>query len=155
MLKKGDKAPNFTLPNKDGENYSLEDFKGKKVVIFFYPKDNTPGCSRQACAFGETMPKFEEKNVHIIGISKDGQESHAKFIEKYSLPFLLLSDENLETIQAYGLWKEKTNFGKTAFGVERTTFLIDEEGIIEKIYRRAKTDTNAQDVLNYLEEAKK
>ena len=151
MLKKGDIAPNFTLPDKDGNMHSLSDFKGKKIVIFFYPKDNTPGCTRQACSFGLNVPKFEEKDVKVIGISKDGKESHAKFIEKYELPFLLLSDEEIKTIGDYGIWKEKTNFGKTAFGVERTTFLIDEDGKIEKIYRRAKPDTNAEEILQYLE----
>ena len=152
MLKKGDIAPNFTLPDKDGTMHSLSDFKGRKIVIFFYPKDNTPGCTRQACSFGLNTPKFEEKDVKIIGISRDSKESHAKFIEKNNLPFLLLSDEEINTIKDYGIWKEKTNFGKTSFGVERTTFLIDEEGKIDKIYRRAKPDTNAEEILKYLED---
>ena len=149
-LTEGNLAPSFTLEDKDGNNHSLEDFKGRKIVIFFYPKDNTPGCTKQACAFGEAMPKFEDKNVQIIGISKDGKKSHANFIEKYNLPFLLLSDETTETIQAYGIWKEKTIFGKTALGIERTTFLIDENGIIEKIFRKPKPEMNAKEILEYL-----
>ena len=147
MLKVGDKAPVFTLQDRTGENVSLSDFWGKKVVIYFYPKDNTPGCTRQACAFAQHFDKFKEKNVSVIGISKDSVESHIKFANKYSLPFLLLSDPNREAIEAYGIWKEKKLYGKVSMGVVRTTFIIDENGDIEKIMPNVKPDTNAEEIL--------
>lgn len=150
MLKVGDKAPVFTLQDRTGENVSLSDFWGKKVVIYFYPKDNTPGCTRQACAFAQHFDKFKEKNVSIIGISKDSVESHIKFANKYSLPFLLLSDPNREAIEAYGVWKEKKLYGKVSMGIVRTTFIIDENGYIEKIMPNVKPDTNAEEILSYL-----
>lgn len=147
MLKVGDKAPVFTLQDRTGENVSLSDFWGKKVVIYFYPKDNTPGCTRQACAFAQHFDKFKEKNVSVIGISKDSVESHIKFANKYSLPFLLLSDPNREAIEAYGVWKEKKLYGKVSMGIVRTTFIIDENGYIEKIMPNVKPDTNAEEIL--------
>ena len=150
MLKVGDKAPVFTLQDRTGENVSLSDFWGKKVVIYFYPKDNTPGCTRQACAFAQHFDKFKEKNISVIGISKDSVESHIKFANKYSLPFLLLSDPNREAIEAYGVWKEKKLYGKVSMGIVRTTFIIDENGYIEKIMPNVKPDTNAEEILSYL-----
>lgn len=150
MLKVGDKAPVFTLQDRTGENVSLSDFWGKKVVIYFYPKDNTPGCTRQACAFAQHFDKFKEKNVSVIGISKDSVESHIKFANKYSLPFLLLSDPHREAIEAYGVWKEKKLYGKVSMGIVRTTFIIDENGYIEKIMPNVKPDTNAEEILSYL-----
>jgi peroxiredoxin Q/BCP len=138
------------LQDRTGENVSLSDFWGKKVVIYFYPKDNTPGCTRQACAFAQHFDKFKEKNVSVIGISKDSVESHIKFANKYSLPFLLLSDPNREAIEAYGVWKEKKLYGKVSMGIVRTTFIIDENGYIEKIMPNVKPDTNAEEILSYL-----
>ena len=149
MLQTGMKAPDFTLENKNGENVALSDFVGKKVVLYFYPKDNTPGCTRQACAFASSYPGFKEKNVEVIGISRDGTESHRRFSEKYSLPFILLSDPNLEAIKAYGVWQEKKLYGKVSMGVVRTTFIIDENGIIERIMPKVKPDTNALEILEY------
>ena len=149
MLQTGMKAPDFTLENKNGENVALSDFVGNKVVLYFYPKDNTPGCTRQACAFASSYPGFKEKNVEVIGISRDGTESHRRFSEKYSLPFILLSDPNLEAIKAYGVWQEKKLYGKVSMGVVRTTFIIDENGIIERIMPKVKPDTNALEILEY------
>ncbi|MBE6598169.1 MAG: thioredoxin-dependent thiol peroxidase [Ruminococcaceae bacterium] len=147
MLEIGMKAPEFTLPDKDGSLVSLSDFRGKKVVLYFYPKDNTPGCTRQACAFGESYNAFREKNAEVIGISRDSAASHGKFADKYALPFILLSDPELTAIQAYGVWQEKKLYGKTSMGVVRTTFVIDEEGIIRRIMPKVKPDTNAAEVL--------
>lgn len=143
-------APEFTLVDKDGKSVSLSDFLGKKVVLYFYPKDNTPGCTRQACAFATAYSKFEKKNAVVVGISKDSVFSHEKFAEKYDLPFILLSDPELLAIQAYGVWQEKKLYGKTSMGVVRTTFLIDEQGKIVKIMSKVKPDTNAADVLMLL-----
>lgn len=153
MLETGMKAPDFTLQDKDGRSVSLSDFAGKKVVLYFYPKDNTPGCTRQAQAFGAAYEQLKSKNVEVIGISKDSIASHQKFAEKYELPFLLLSDPELSAIQAYGVWQEKKMYGKTSMGVVRTSFLIDEQGKIEKIMPKVKPDTNAQEILSYLENA--
>ena len=150
MLEAGMQAPAFTLADKDGKTVSLSDFLGKKVVLYFYPKDNTPGCTRQACAFAAAYSAFEAKNAVVIGISKDSVSSHEKFAEKYNLPFILLSDPELQAIQAYGVWQEKKLYGKTSMGVVRTTFLIDEEGKIMKIMPKVKPDTNAADVLALL-----
>lgn len=150
MIEVGIKAPNFTLKDKDEKNVSLSDFLGKKVVLYFYPKDNTPGCTRQACAFAGAYAGFKQKDVVVIGVSKDSVASHQKFAEKYNLPFILLSDPDGEVISAYAVWKEKTMFGKTALGVVRTTFIIDEKGIIEKVMPKVKPDTNAADILAYL-----
>ncbi len=150
MIEVGTKAPNFTLNDKDGNAVSLSNFLGKKVVLYFYPKDNTPGCTRQACAFAGAYAGFRQKDVVVIGVSKDSVASHQKFAEKYSLPFILLSDPDGEAIGAYGVWKEKTMFGKTALGVLRTTFIIDENGVIEKVMPKVKPDTNAAEILEYL-----
>ncbi len=150
MLTVGSKAPNFSLPNAKGETVSLSDFIGKKVVLYFYPKDNTPGCTRQACAFAGAYNQFLQKNIQVIGISKDSIASHQKFAEKYSLPFILLSDKELTAIQAYGVWQEKKMCGKTGMGVVRTTFIIDEQGNIQHIMPKVKPDTNAQEILDLI-----
>ena len=147
MLEIGMKAPNFTLKDKNGNDVSLSDFIGKKVVLYFYPKDNTPGCTRQACAFAGAYKQFEAKGVEVIGISKDSVASHVKFAEKYDLPFVLLSDPDRVAIEAYGVWQEKKMYGKVTFGVVRTTFIIDENGNIEKVMPKVKPDTNAADIL--------
>jgi len=147
MLKIGMKAPEFTLSDKDGRSVSLSDFLGKKVVVYFYPKDNTPGCTRQACAFAGAYSEFQEKGVEVIGISKDSVASHVKFAEKYNLPFTILSDPELLAIKAYGVWQEKKLYGKVSMGVVRTTFIIDEMGNIEKIMPKVKPDTNAAEIL--------
>ena len=147
MLEIGMKAPNFTLKDKNGNDVSLSDFLGKRVVLYFYPKDNTPGCTRQACAFAGAYKQFEAKGVEVIGISKDSVASHVKFAEKYDLPFILLSDPDRIAIEAYGVWQEKKMCGKVSMGVVRTTFIIDEDGNIEKVMPKVKPDTNAADIL--------
>lgn len=150
MLQVGMQAPAFMLADKDGKMVSLSDFFGKKVVLYFYPKDNTPGCTRQACAFASAYSEFEKKNAVVIGISKDSVSSHEKFAGKYNLPFILLSDPELQSIQAYGVWQEKKLYGKTSMGVVRTTFIIDEQGKIIKVMPKVKPDTNAAEVLEIL-----
>ena len=150
MLEVGMKAPEFTLCDKDGNEVSLGDHLGKKVVLYFYPKDNTPGCTRQACAFAGSYEAFKKKNVAVIGISRDPVEAHRRFAEKYGLPFILLSDPERKAIEAYGVWQEKKNYGKVSFGVVRTTFIIDEDGVIERIMPKVKPDTNAAEILEYL-----
>lgn len=150
MLEVGTKAPDFKLQDKDGKEVSLSDFIGKKVVLYFYPKDNTPGCTRQACAFAGLYNEFQKKGVEVIGISKDSVASHMKFAEKYNLPFILLSDSELSAIKAYGVWQEKKMYGKVTMGVVRTTFIIDENGNIEKIMPKVKPDTNAAEILELL-----
>ena len=150
MLEIGMKAPDFTLQDKDGRAVSLSDFLGKRVVLYFYPKDNTPGCTRQACAFAGAYSEFQNRGVEVIGISRDSVSSHVKFAEKHGLPFILLSDPELCAIQAYGVWQEKKLYGKVSMGVVRTTFLIDAEGKIEKIMPRVKPDTNAAEILSQL-----
>ena len=150
MLEIGMKAPEFTLTDKDGKSVSLSDFSGKKVVLYFYPKDNTPGCTRQACAFAGAYGEFAKRGVEVIGVSKDSVASHVKFAEKYSLPFVLLADPELEAIKAYGVWQEKKLYGKVSFGVVRTTFIIDENGVIEKVMPKVKPDTNAAEILEIL-----
>ena len=147
MLEVGMKAPNFTLQDKNGNPVSLADFLGKKVVLYFYPKDNTPGCTRQACAFGAAYAQFRAKGVEVIGVSKDSVASHQKFAEKYELPFVLLSDPKLEAIEPFGVWQEKKMCGKVGMGVVRTTFLIDENGVIAKVMPKVKPDTNAEEIL--------
>lgn len=151
MLEIGTKAPNFTLMDKDGNAVSLSDFLGKRVVLYFYPKDNTPGCTRQACAFAASYDKFWSMDTVVIGISKDSVSSHQKFAEKYNLPFALLSDPDLTAIQAYDVWKEKKQYGKVSMGVVRTTYVIDRQGNIEKGMPKVKPDTNAAEILEYLE----
>ncbi len=147
MLQPGAIAPDFTLPNQDGVPVSLRDFRGKQVVLYFYPKDNTPGCTRQACAFAGAYGEFAALDAVVIGISKDSPASHQRFAEKYDLPFLLLADPELTAIQAYGVWQEKKLYGKVSMGVVRTTFLIDREGRIQKVMPKVKPDTNAAEVL--------
>ena len=151
MLEVGTKAPDFTLPDKNGNSVSLKDFAGKKVVLYFYPKDNTPGCTRQACAFAQNYEEFKNRDVAVIGVSKDSAASHVKFAEKHDLPFILLSDAELQAIQAYDVWKEKKVCGKVGMGVVRTTYVIDEQGVIEKAMPKVKPDTNAADILAYLD----
>ena len=154
MLDAGIKAPDFTLQDKNGENVSLSDFKGQKVVVYFYPKDNTPGCTRQACAFAAKYEEFQKNNVVVIGISRDSTASHQKFASKHDLPFILLSDPELTAIQAYDVWKEKKMYGKVSMGVVRSTYMIDENGVIEKVMPKVKPDTNAEEILSYLEKDK-
>ncbi|MGN0372579.1 MAG: thioredoxin-dependent thiol peroxidase [Enterocloster sp.] len=151
MLLKGTEAPDFTLQDKDGKEITLSDFRGKKVVLYFYPKDNTPGCTRQACAFAAAYKGFREKDVTVIGISRDSVKSHANFAAKHELPFILISDPELKAIQAYDVWKEKKLYGKVSMGVVRTTYVIDEQGMIEQVFEKAKPDTNAQEILEYLD----
>ena len=148
MLEVGSQAPDFTLQNQDGEAVSLSDYKGKKVILYFYPKDNTPGCTKQACGFAENYPQFVEKGAVVLGISKDSVKSHKKFQEKYHLPFTILSDEELKVIQAYDVWKEKNMYGKKVMGVVRTTYLIDEDGIIIKAFDKVKAADNPTQMLN-------
>ena len=150
MLAVGVKAPDFTLEDKNGELISLSQYLGKKIVLYFYPRDNTPGCTRQACAFAQSYEAFRTKDVVVIGISKDSVASHQKFAEKYELPFILLSDPKLQAIQAYDVWQEKKNYGKVSMGVVRTTYVIDENGVIEKVMPKVKPDTNAAEILAYL-----
>ena len=150
MLEIGMKAPDFTLKNKEGKEVSLSDYLGKRVVLYFYPKDNTSGCTKQACAFANAYSEFSTLNTEVIGISKDSVNSHMNFAEKYNLPFVLLSDPKLEAITAYGVWQEKKMCGKVGMGVVRTTFIIDENGNIEKIMPKVKPDTNAAEIIQYL-----
>jgi peroxiredoxin Q/BCP len=147
MLEIGMKAPDFTLEDQNGNAVSLSDFAGKKVVLYFYPKDNTPGCTRQACAFAAAYEGFKAKDVVVIGVSKDSVASHRKFAEKHGLPFVLLADPELQAIQAYGVWQEKKLYGKVSMGEVRTTFLIDDAGNIAKIMPKVKPDTNAAEIL--------
>ena len=150
MLEKGMKAPDFTLSDKDGNPVSLSDFRGKKVVLYFYPKDNTPGCTRQACAFAASYDAFRNNNVAVIGISRDSVASHVKFAEKYNLPFVLLSDPERTAIEAYGVWQEKKMAGKVGMGIVRSTYLIDENGVIEAVMPKVKPDTNAAEIIEML-----
>ena len=150
MLETGMKAPDFTLKNQENDPVSLSDFLGKKIVLYFYPKDNTPGCTRQACAFAASYEQFKAQDVVVIGISKDSVASHLKFAQKHELPFILLSDPELQAIQAYDVWKEKKLYGKISMGVVRTTYIIDEQGNIEKVMPKVKPDTNAGEILAYL-----
>ena len=150
MLEKGTKAPEFSLPDENGEIRNLSDYKGKKLILYFYPRDNTPGCTKQACGFANLYPQFSEKDVEIIGISKDSVASHKKFKEKYSLPFTILSDTELKIIQAYDVWKEKKLYGKTSMGIVRTTYLIDENGVIIKAMDKVKAAENPEEMLGLL-----
>ena len=150
MLEVGTKAPGFMLPDQNGNMHTLEEYKGKKVVLYFYPKDNTPGCTKQACNFGQLYPQFMEKGAVVIGVSKDSVASHQKFAEKHGLPFILLSDPELTAIQAYGVWQEKKLYGKVSMGVVRSTFIIDENSMIEKVMPKVKPDTNTAEILEYL-----
>ncbi len=150
MLEVGTMAPDFTLLNQNGEEISLSQYRGQKVILYFYPKDNTPGCTKQACGFAQLYPDFVKKGAVILGVSKDSVKSHKKFEEKYQLPFTLLSDSDLVAIQAYDVWKEKNMYGKKVMGVVRTTYLINEEGIIEKAYTKVKAAQNPNDMLEVL-----
>jgi len=150
MLAVGTKAPDFTLNDQNGAEVRLSDFLGRKVVLYFYPKDNTPGCTRQACAFAGSYTAFQEQDVAVIGVSKDSVASHVKFAQKYDLPFILLSDPDLQAIQAYDVWQEKKLYGKVSMGVVRSTYIIDENGVIEKVMPKVKPDTNAAEILAYL-----
>ncbi|MDC7293270.1 thioredoxin-dependent thiol peroxidase [Butyrivibrio sp. DSM 10294] len=152
MLEVGTKAPDFKLPDQNGEIRSLSEYKGQKVVLYFYPKDNTAGCTKQACSFGELYPQFRENGAVVLGVSKDSVASHKKFEEKYGLPFTLLSDTELTVIKAYDVWKEKKNYGKVSMGVVRTTYLIDEKGVIVKAMDKVKAAENPTDMLNILTE---
>lgn len=150
MLEVGTKAPEFSLPDQNGNVHTLEEYRGKKMILYFYPKDNTPGCSKQACGFGELYPQFVEKGAVVLGVSKDSVASHKRFEEKYGLPFTLLSDTELSCIQAYDVWKEKKMYGKVSMGVVRTTYLINENGIIEKAYDKVKAADNPAQMLGEL-----
>ena len=151
MLEIGTQAPAFTLKDQDGNTVSLSDFAGKRVVVYFYPRDNTTGCTRQACAFAQNFDGFRSRDVVVIGISKDSVASHLKFAQKYELPFILLSDPELQAIQAYDVWQEKKLYGKVSMGVVRTTYVIGPQGNIEKVMPKVKPDTNAADILAYLD----
>ncbi len=147
MLKEGDEAPDFTTKNQNGEDVKLADLRGKRVVLYFYPKDDTPGCTKEACSLRDSFDIFEEKGIKIFGVSTDSEKSHQKFISKYSLPFNLLADTEKELVNAYGVWGEKMNYGKKYMGINRTTFLIDEDGKIAKIFKKVKVDEHADEVL--------
>lgn len=151
MLEIGTQAPNFELPNQDGEMIKLSDFRGKKVILYFYPKDNTSGCTKQACAFAENYSAFQERGAVVIGISKDSVKSHKNFVTKYELPFILLSDSDINVIQQYDVWHEKKMCGKTYMGIVRSTYLIDENGIINKAYEKVKPAENAQQMLKEID----
>ena len=150
MLEIGTVAPEFTLPDQNGELHSLVDYRGRKVILYFYPKDSTAGCTKQACGFAERMPQFSERGAVVLGVSKDSVKSHKRFEEKYGLPFTLLSDPELEVIKAYDVWKEKKLYGKVSFGVVRTTYLIDEQGVIVRAYDKVKAADNPQQMLDEL-----
>ena len=151
MLEVGTKAPNFTLKNQEGQEVSLSQFAGKRVVLYFYPRDNTPGCTRQACGFAQNYEGFTQRDVVVIGVSKDSVASHLKFTQKYELPFVLLSDPDLQAIQAYGVWQEKKLYGKVSMGVVRTTYVIDPQGGTEKVMPKVKPATKAAEILAYLD----
>ena len=150
MIQPGTPAPDFQIPDQNGETVSLSSFKGQKVVLYFYPRDNTPGCSREAAAYRDVLPEFEALGVKVFGLSKDSSASHKRFADKYELPFTLLSDTETAVLQDYGAWQEKKMYGKVSMGTVRSTVLIDENGIVEKVWPKAKPDTNAADVLAYL-----
>ncbi len=151
MLAEGTKAPLFTLDDQNGNNVSLSDFRGQKVVLYFYPKDNTPGCTKEACSIRDNMPDFSRLNVKILGVSRDSGESHRKFIEKQNLNFTLLSDPEHKVMEEYGAWGEKTLYGKKSMGVIRSTFVINEDGVIEKVYKKVNTATHGEDLKKYFE----
>ena len=150
MLEIGTKAPAFSLPDQNGNAHSLSDYIGKKVILYFYPKDNTPGCTKQACGFADRYPQFLEKGAVVLGVSKDSVSSHKNFEQKYALPFPLLSDPEKEVIQAYDVWKEKKNYGKVSLGVVRTTYLIDENGFITKAMGNVKAAENPERMLEFV-----
>lgn len=150
MLETGIKAPEFTLPDQNGKMHTLSDYRGQKVILYFYPKDNTAGCTKQACGFGDRYPQITEKGAVVLGVSKDSVASHKRFEDKFSLPFTLLSDPELQVIKAYDVWKEKKNYGKVSMGVVRTTYLIDEDGVIIQALDKVKAADNPQEMLDLL-----
>lgn len=150
MLEQGTKAPEIVLNDKDGNEVKLSDFKGQRVVVYFYPRDNTPGCTRQACAFRDEFEEYKTLGIPVIGISKDSEASHQKFATKNELPFILLADPELKAIKDYDVWQEKKMYGKVSMGVVRATYLIDADGMIEKVWKKAKPDTNAKEILEYI-----
>ena len=150
MLETGTQAPDFSLPDQNGQIHSLKDYRGSRVILYFYPKDMTSGCSKQACGYAELYPQFREKGAVVLGVSRDTVASHKKFEEKFGLPFTILSDPDLEVIQAYGVWQEKKNYGKTTMGVVRTTYLIDEQGVIEKVFGKVRAAEDAARMLGEL-----
>ncbi|MBQ3334290.1 MAG: thioredoxin-dependent thiol peroxidase [Eubacteriaceae bacterium] len=150
MLSVGTIAPDFTLPDQNGDEHSLSDYRGQKVILYFYPKDNTAGCTKQACGFGELYPQFREKGAVVLGVSKDSVRSHKNFETKHNLPFTLLSDPELTAIEAYDVWKEKKNYGRTYMGIVRTTYLIDEEGVIVRAMDKVKAAKNPEEMLEAL-----
>ncbi len=152
MLKEGTKAFDFTLPDQNGNLISLKDLKGKKVVVYFYPKDNTPGCTKQACLFRDEYQQFQKLNIVVLGISKDSIASHQRFANKFELPFPLLSDSELTAIQGFDVWKEKKLYGKTYMGIVRSSFILDETGTIIKVFEKAKPTTNAKDILEFIQQ---
>ena len=154
QLQAGEMAPDFKSTTQDGEPLTLADLRGQRTILYFYPKDNTPGCTRQACAFAGAYSQFEALGVVVIGVSRDSQASHQRFAEKNSLPFILLSDPERQAIEAYGVWQEKKNYGKVSMGVVRSTYIIDEDGLVEKVMPKVKPDTNAAEILEYLREGK-
>ncbi|MBQ1532486.1 MAG: thioredoxin-dependent thiol peroxidase [Solobacterium sp.] len=147
MLEVGTKAPEFTLPDQNGMMHSLEEYRGRKVILYFYPKDNTAGCTKEACSFADRYPQITEKGAVVLGVSKDPVSSHKKFEEKYNLPFTLLSDPDTEVIRAYDVWQEKTLYGRKYMGIERSTYLIDENGVIQKAYQKVKPVDHAENIL--------
>ena len=151
MIEVGKKAPDFKLKDQDGKTISLSDYKGKNVVLYFYPKDDTPGCTKEACSFRDELPRFGKIDAVILGVSPDSVDSHKKFAQKFELPFTLLSDENKKVVEAYDVWKEKNNYGKKYMGVERTTYLIDKEGKIKKIFNKVKVDGHSEEVMKALQ----
>lgn len=150
MLEQGTKAPEIVLNDKDGNEVKLSDFKGQRVVVYFYPRDNTPGCTRQACAFRDEFAEYKKLGIQVIGISKDSEASHQRFAEKNELPFVLLADPELKAIKDYDVWQEKKMYGKVSMGIVRSTYLIGADGIIEKVWKKAKPDTNAKEILEYI-----
>ncbi len=150
MLETGSMAPDFELPDQNGNKHRLSDYRGKKVILYFYPKDNTSGCTKQACGFGDRYPQFTEKGAVVLGVSKDSVSSHKKFEQNYKLPFTLLSDTNLDVIKAYGVWQEKKNYGKVTMGVVRSTYLIDENGVIVRAFATVKAADNPRQMLDLI-----
>lgn len=149
MIEVGKPAPDFTLPDMEGNSHSLSDFRGEKVILYFYPKDNTPGCTRQACAFRDANAQLKALGAVVIGVSRDSAQSHRRFSEKQGLNFLLLTDAEHRVMEDYGVWQEKKNYGKISMGTVRTTFIIDEAGNVEKVMPKVKPDTNAQQIIDY------
>ena len=152
MLEEGKQAPEIKLKDQDGNTVSLDEFKGQKVVVYFYPKDDTTGCTKEACRFRDEFPRFEKLEIKVIGISPDSIESHKKFADKYNLPFTLLSDEGKEVLEAYDVWKQKSMYGRNYMGVERTTYIVDENGKIEKVFPKVKVENHIEEVLKALNE---